>query len=33
MAQSAGFELPPQPELAFFSRELKVLFWAPERLR
>jgi uncharacterized protein len=32
MAQTAGLELPPQPDLAFFSRELKVLFWAPERL-
>ena len=21
-----------QPDLAFFARELKVLFWAPERL-
>jgi hypothetical protein len=28
----AGIPLPPQPELAQFSRELKVLFWAPERL-
>ena len=33
MAQSAGVQLPPQPEVAYFSRELKVLFWAPERLR
>ncbi len=32
MAQSTGLELPSQPELAHFSRELKVLFWAPERL-
>jgi len=32
MAQPAGITLPPQPELAFFARELKVLFWAPERL-
>jgi uncharacterized protein len=32
MAKAAGIELPHQPELAYFSRELKVLFWAPERL-
>ena len=32
MAQPAGIELPPQPDLAYFARELKVLFWAPERL-
>lgn len=32
MAQTAALALPPQPELAYFSRELKVLFWAPERL-
>jgi uncharacterized protein YqjF (DUF2071 family) len=32
MAQSAGIALPPQPDMAFFARELKVLFWAPERL-
>ena len=32
MAQSTGLELPAQPELVHFSRELKVLFWAPERL-
>jgi len=32
MARPAGIELPPAPELAYFSRELKVLFWAPERL-
>ena len=32
MAQTTGMELPPQPELSYFSRELKVLFWAPERL-
>ncbi len=32
MAQSAGISLPPQPELVYFARELKVLFWAPERL-
>jgi hypothetical protein len=33
MAQSAGLQLPLQPDLAYFARELKVLFWAPERLR
>jgi uncharacterized protein YqjF (DUF2071 family) len=32
MAKPAGLELPGQPDLACFSRELKVLFWAPERL-
>ncbi len=32
MAQTAGIGLSPQPELAHFARELKVLFWAPERL-
>jgi hypothetical protein len=32
MAQPAGVSLPVQPELAHFARELKVLFWAPERL-
>jgi len=32
MASAAGIELPPMPELANFSRELKVLVWAPERL-
>jgi uncharacterized protein YqjF (DUF2071 family) len=32
MAQPAGLHLPDKPELAYFSRELKVLFWAPERL-
>jgi uncharacterized protein YqjF (DUF2071 family) len=32
MAQPSGMQLPPQPELVYFSRELKVLFWAPERL-
>lgn len=32
MAQTAGFELPLKPDLAYFVRELKVLFWAPERL-
>ncbi len=32
MTQAAGIQLPPQPELAHFARELKVLCWAPERL-
>jgi hypothetical protein len=32
MAQPTGVQLTPQPELAHFARELKVLFWAPERL-
>jgi hypothetical protein len=33
MAQTAGLELGPRPDLAYFARELKVLFWAPDRLR
>ncbi|MGA7460241.1 MAG: DUF2071 domain-containing protein [Candidatus Korobacteraceae bacterium] len=32
MAQTAGIELPHEPDVALFARELKVLFWAPERL-
>ncbi len=32
MASVAGIDLPEKPELANFSRELKVLVWAPERL-
>lgn len=32
MAQPIGLQLAPQPDLTFFARELKVLFWAPERL-
>ena len=32
MANTIGLELSLLPELAYFSRELKVLFWAPERL-
>ncbi len=32
MAKVAGIELLGQPDLANFSRELKVLIWAPERL-
>lgn len=33
MAEPIGFKLPPQPDLAHFSRLLKVLVWAPERLK
>jgi uncharacterized protein YqjF (DUF2071 family) len=33
MAKPAGLKLGSEPELVYFSRELKVLFWAPERLR
>ena len=32
MASVAGIALPSQPSLTYFSRELKVLVWAPERL-
>lgn len=32
MAKPAGIELPAMPDLTYFSRELKVLLWAPERL-
>ncbi len=32
MAQPITLPLPAQPDLAYFARELKVLFWAPERL-
>lgn len=32
MAQTVGIELPATPDLAHFSRALKVLVWAPERL-
>lgn len=32
MGSAAGIEMPAKPELANFSRELKVLVWAPERL-
>jgi hypothetical protein len=32
MAQPTGLQLPQEADLAFFVRELKVLFWAPERL-
>ena len=32
MAAAAGIALPGQPTLVDFSRELKVLVWAPERL-
>jgi hypothetical protein len=33
MAQPAGLQLSDKPDLAYFSSELKVLFWAPDRLR
>ncbi len=33
MAQTAGLHLPSEADVAYFSRELKVLFWPPERLR
>jgi hypothetical protein len=33
MAAAAGITLADKPDLANFSRELKVLVWAPERLR
>jgi uncharacterized protein YqjF (DUF2071 family) len=33
MAAAAGIGLPSQPDVVNFSRELKVLVWAPERLR
>jgi hypothetical protein len=32
MAQTAGIDLPASPDLTHFSRALKVLVWAPERL-
>ena len=32
MASAARIELPAKPELANFSRQLRVLVWAPERL-
>ena len=32
MAQPTGLQLAPEADIAFFARELKVLFWAPERL-
>lgn len=32
MGLPIGLELPPQADSSFFVRELKVLFWAPERL-
>ncbi len=32
IAQPAGLPLPAVPDLVNFARELKVLFWAPERL-
>jgi uncharacterized protein len=33
MGAAAGIELSHKPDLVSFSRELKVLVWAPERLR
>jgi uncharacterized protein len=32
MAQPAGISLPATPDIAFFARAMKVLFWAPERV-
>lgn len=32
MAETAGLKLPSEPDQASFAREVKVLFWAPERL-
>jgi len=32
VAVAAGIELPAQPDLKYFSRSIKVLVWAPERL-
>jgi uncharacterized protein YqjF (DUF2071 family) len=32
MAAPMGIELPSQPDLKYFSRSIKVLVWAPERL-
>jgi uncharacterized protein YqjF (DUF2071 family) len=32
MTQTLGIELPQKPDLMLFSRSLKVLVWAPERL-
>ncbi|MFZ1137102.1 MAG: DUF2071 domain-containing protein [Terracidiphilus sp.] len=33
MAAPAGVDLPAKPDLQYFSRSIKVLVWAPERLR
>jgi hypothetical protein len=33
MAEPLGLRLPLRPDLAHFSRLLKVLVWAPERLK
>jgi len=33
MTETLGISLPPAPSLMHFSRTLKVLVWAPERLR
>jgi len=32
VAVTAGLELPAKPDLQYFSRAIKVLVWAPERL-
>jgi hypothetical protein len=32
MAAPVGIELPIRPDLKYFSRSIKVLVWAPERL-
>ncbi len=32
ITRPVGLALPLQPDLAYFARQLKVLFWAPERL-
>jgi uncharacterized protein YqjF (DUF2071 family) len=32
MAQAAGIMTSAQPSLCYFARDLKVLFWAPQRL-
>jgi len=32
MAVTAGIDLPAKPDLQYFSRSIKVLIWAPERL-
>ena len=33
MTQTLAIDLPATPDLAHFSRSLKILLWAPERLR
>jgi uncharacterized protein len=32
MAAPIGIDLPPRPDIMQFSRSIKVLVWAPERL-